>query len=97
MNGIKKTFKLQHPQKSLHPSFTLPSELNDDPDVLILRKKDFAAPEILDSRQTANRMNLLGWWVKTSNEYMDLKWKTIDLAIRLFDYYTSKKYEKSQS
>ena len=49
----------------------------------------------IDARLVLNRAKLLGWWINTAKEVLDLKWKSIDLAIRLFDYYCEKKYEQA--
>jgi hypothetical protein len=43
-----------------------------------------------------NRAAILGWWINQARDTLKLKNRTIDLAIRLFDYYCFKKYEESK-
>ena len=44
----------------------------------------------------ANRAAILGWWINKARDTLKLKNRTIDIAIRIFDYYCFKKYEESK-
>lgn len=54
-------------------------------------------PDNLNSRQLANRTTLLGWWITTARDCLELRYRTIDIAIKLFDYYCHLKYQQSLS
>jgi hypothetical protein len=52
-----------------------------------LRSREFTIPEALSERQVANRSSLLGWWIKASRDLLELRFRTIEIAIKLFDNY----------
>ena len=56
------------------------------------RGKDFRLPLGLTSQQQMVRSSLMGWWIKTSEECLELKHRTIEIAIKIFDIYCWKKY-----
>jgi hypothetical protein len=38
----------------------------------------------------------LGWWIKASRDLLELKFRTIDLAIKLFDNYCYLKFQQGK-
>ena len=58
----------------------------DENHAQLLRERDFSLKEI-DQRLIKNRSVILDHWINNARDYLELKWKTIDLAIILFDFY----------
>jgi hypothetical protein len=72
-------------------------DAQDQAYVALLKIRDFCLPDALTPIQMKNRTNLLAWWLKNARDCLGLRWKTIDIAIRLFDLYCWRKLEQSRA
>ena len=69
--------------------------LTQERHMMLLRNKEFVMKKI-HPQFVLNRKQVLESWILRANFSLKLKWKTIELAIRLFDYYCEKKYEQAE-
>jgi hypothetical protein len=60
----------------------------------LLRSKEFTMSSYLTAKQRSHRVNLLGWWIGNARDSLQLRNRTIDMAIRIFDLYCHKQYQK---
>ena len=53
-------------------------------------------PEYMTVKQMVNRAILLKNWLEKSKEFLELKNRTIEIAIRLFDCYCHLKHQQNE-